>query len=102
MDQWISVRDDIAAALVTGELGNNCVEHGSPARGLLRIGCKPGALSLQFENTCEQRPDWRSRKPLAVETFRTGGYGFPLARALGRSLSHRWADGRVVVRAEFE
>jgi anti-sigma regulatory factor (Ser/Thr protein kinase) len=99
--QAAGLEDPGAAALVTGELGNNCVEHGNHVPGLLRIGCKPGALSLQFENACEQRPDWRTQKPLAVETFRTGGYGFPLARALGRSLSRRWADGRVVVRAEF-
>ena len=99
--QAAGLEDPGAAALVTGELGNNCVEHGNPAPGLLRIGCKPGTLTLQFENACERRPDWRSRKPLAVEAFRTGGYGFPLARALARSLSRRWADGRVVVRAEF-
>jgi anti-sigma regulatory factor (Ser/Thr protein kinase) len=95
------IDDPSAAALVTGELGNNSVEHGSPAPGLLRIGCKPGALSLQFENPCAQPPDWRSQKPLAVETFRTGGYGLPLAMAAAPSLSRRWVDGRVVVRAVF-
>jgi anti-sigma regulatory factor (Ser/Thr protein kinase) len=95
------IEDPGAAALVAAELGNNCVEHGSQAPGLLRIGCKPGALSLQFENRCGQPPDWRSRKPLAVETFRTGGYGLPLARALARSIHCRRADDRVVVRAEF-
>src|SRR6476469_4493518 len=99
--QAAGIEDPGAAALVTGELGNNCVEHGSHAPGLLRIGCKPGALSLQFENRCVRRPDWRSRKPLAVGTFRTGGYGLPLARALARNLSRRWDHGRAVVRAEF-
>ena len=99
--QAAGIEDPGAAALVTGELGNNCVEYGNPAPCLLRVGCKPGALSLQFENRCGQPPDWRTRKPLAVGTFRTGGYGFPLARALAQSLSRRWADGRVVVRAEF-
>jgi hypothetical protein len=68
---------------------------------LLRIGCKPGSLSLQFENACERRPDWRTQKPLAVEGFRTGGYGLPLARALAGNLNCRWTEGRVVVRAEF-
>src|SRR5262249_382256 len=39
--QAAGIDDPSAAALVTGELGNNCVEHGSPAPALLRIGCKP-------------------------------------------------------------
>jgi hypothetical protein len=99
--QAAGIEDPGAAALVTGELGNNCVEHGSPALGLLRIGCKPGALSLQFENPCAQPPEWRSQKPLAVESFRTGGYGLPLAMAVASSLNRRWVDGRVVVRAIF-
>jgi hypothetical protein len=99
--QAAGIEDPSAVALVTAELGNNCVEHGSPAPGLLRIGCKPGALSLQFENRCAQPPDWRSRKPLAVESFRTGGYGLPLAQAVSPSLGRFWIDGRVVVRAEF-
>lgn len=106
--RWVSdlaqaagIEDPGAAALVTGELGNNCVEHGSDTPGLLRIGCKPGSLLLQFENPCDRRPDWRARKPLAVEEFRSGDYSLPLARALSQSLSCRWADGRAVVRAEF-
>jgi hypothetical protein len=99
--QAAGIEDPNAAAQVTGELGNNCVEHGNPAPGLLRIGCKPGSLSLQFENACDRRPDWQTQKPPAVEAFRTGGYGLPLARALSPSLSCRWAGGRVVVRAEF-
>jgi histidine kinase-like protein len=99
--QTAGIEDPSAAALVTGELGNNCVEHGSPAPGLLRIGCKPGALSLQFENRCAQPPDWQSRKPYAVESFRLGGYGLPLVRAVAPNLTRRWVDGRVVVRAEF-
>jgi anti-sigma regulatory factor (Ser/Thr protein kinase) len=99
--QAAGIEDPSAAVLVTGELGNNCVEHGSPAPGLLRIGCKPGALFLQFENHCAQPPEWRSRKPLAVESFRTGGYGLRLAQAVASGLSRRWADGHVVVRAEF-
>jgi hypothetical protein len=99
--QAAGIEDPGAVALVAGELGNNCIENGSHAPGLLRVGCKPGSLSLQFENACQSAPDWRSRKPVAVETFRTGGYGLPLARALARSLNCRWADGRAVVRAEF-
>ena len=99
--QAARIEDPSAVALVTGELGNNCVEHGNHAPGLLRIGCKPGALCLQFENACERPPDWRTQKPLAVEAFRTGGYGLPLARALAGSVNCRWADGRAVVRAEF-
>jgi hypothetical protein len=95
------IADPSAAALVTGELGNNCVEHGGPAPGLLRIGCKPGALFLQFENRCARPPEWRSRKPLAVENFRAGGYGLCLAQAVSSGLSRCWADGQVVVRAEF-
>jgi anti-sigma regulatory factor (Ser/Thr protein kinase) len=95
------IDDPSAAALVTGELGNNCVEHGSPAPALLRIGCKPGALCLQFENQCAQPPEWRSQKPLVMENIRTGGYGLPLAMAVASSLSRRWVDGRVVVRATF-
>src|SRR5437868_14126092 len=87
--QAAGVEDPGAAALVTGELGNNCVEHGNQAPCLLRIGCKPGSLSLQFENGCERRPDWGTQKPLAVEGFRTGGYGLPLARALARRLNYR-------------
>jgi hypothetical protein len=39
---------------------------------------------------------------LKMEEFRTGGYGLPLARALARSLHCRWANGRVIVCAEFE
>jgi anti-sigma regulatory factor (Ser/Thr protein kinase) len=106
--QWVhdlaqaaGIEDPNAAALVTGELGNNCVEHGSSVPGLLRIGCKPGALCLQFENHCPQPPEWRSQKPLAMENLRTGGYGLPLAMAVASSLSRRWVDGRVVVRAIF-
>jgi hypothetical protein len=99
--QAAGIEDRAAVEQAAGELGNNCVEHGNGAPGLLWISCKPGRLSLQFENACERRPDWRTQKPRAVEAFRTGGYGFPLARALARSLSRRWADGHVVVRAEF-
>jgi hypothetical protein len=99
--QAAGLEDPGAVALVAAELGNNCVEHGNETPGLLRIGCKPGTLSLQFENRCCRPPDWHSRKPLAVETFRTGGYGLLLAQALAPGLSRRWADGRVVVRAKF-
>ena len=106
--QWVhdlalaaGIEDPSAAALVAGELGNNCVEHGSRAPALLRIGCKPGALFLQFENHCAQPPEWCSRKPVAVENFRAGGYGLRLAQAMASGLSRRWTDGHVVVRAEF-
>jgi anti-sigma regulatory factor (Ser/Thr protein kinase) len=96
------IEDSAAVELATGELANNCVEHGSEGPGLLWIGCKPGSVSLRFENTCPQRPDWCSQKPLLVEEFRTGGYGLQIAGALAKSLHCRWAEGRVVVQAEFE
>jgi anti-sigma regulatory factor (Ser/Thr protein kinase) len=106
--QWVvdlaqvaGVPDLGAAALVTGELGNNCVEHGARTPGLLWVGCRPGRLWLRFENRCEQRPDWRTQKPAAVALAQTGGYGLPLARALADRLSCHWAQGQVVVRAEF-
>ena len=115
MAQAAGIRDPGAAIMATGELANNCVEHGGdsefargcpakrgPGGGLLRIGCEPGRLSLQFENDCEQRPDWRTRKPAAVAEFRTGGYGLPIARALARRVNCRWKNGRVLVRAVFE
>jgi anti-sigma regulatory factor (Ser/Thr protein kinase) len=95
------IQDSGAVELATGELGNNCVEHGNHQPGLLWIGCKPGHLSLRFENLCAQRPDWWTRKPLAVEEFRIGGYGLQLARVLAQCVNCRWAKGRVVVRAEF-
>ena len=96
------IQDPSAAVMATGELGNNCVEHGNEAPGVLWIGSKQGHLSLRFENRCERHPDWRTEKPLAVAEFRTGGYGLQIARALARSDNCRWAHGRVVVQAEFE
>lgn len=81
------IEDPGAAALAAGELGNNGVEHGGHAPGLLRIGAKPGCLSLQFENACERRPSWETRKP--VEPYRTRGYGLPLVRALAQGLNYR-------------
>jgi anti-sigma regulatory factor (Ser/Thr protein kinase) len=99
--QAAGIQDLGAAVLATGELGNNCVEHGDPAPGLLWISCRPGRLRLQFENRCEQQPNWRTQKPMAVAAMRTGGYGLVLARALADRLSCHWAQGRVVVRAEF-
>jgi anti-sigma regulatory factor (Ser/Thr protein kinase) len=99
--QAAGIPDLDAAALATGELGNNCVEHGDQAPGLLWISCRPGRLRLQFENRCEQQPNWRTQKPMAVAAVRTGGYGLVLARALSDRLSCRWDQGRVVVRAEF-
>jgi hypothetical protein len=36
-----------------------------------------------------------------VEEFRTGGYGLQIARTLAQRVDCRWADGRVVVEAEF-
>jgi hypothetical protein len=95
------IHDPEAAVVAAAELGNNCVEHGGGRPGLLRIGCRQGLLSLHFENPCEQRPNWRTRKPVAVAEFRTGGYGLEIARALARTLNCRWKNGRVVVRAEF-
>ena len=83
-----------------GQRGDS--ELASARGGLLRIGCGPGRLSLQFENDCEQRPDWRTRKPAAVAEFRTGGYGLPIARALARRVNCRWKNGRVLVRAVFD
>jgi anti-sigma regulatory factor (Ser/Thr protein kinase) len=95
------VHDPGAVAQAAGELANNCVEHGNEHPGLLWIGCRQGRLSLRFENPCEQRPTWCTQKPMAFDEFRTGGYGLQIARALARSIHCRWADGRVVVRAEF-
>jgi hypothetical protein len=97
-----SIHDPEAAVMAAGELGNNCVEHGGGRPGLLRLGCRQGRLSLHFENPCEQGPNWRTRKPVAVAEFRTGGYGLEIARALARTLNCRWKNGRVVVRAEFD
>jgi hypothetical protein len=96
------LHDPEAAVMAAGELGNNCVEHGGGRSGLLRIGCRLGRLWLHFENPCEQRPNWRTRKPVAVAEFRTGGYGLEIARALARTLNCRWKNGRLVVRAEFD
>jgi anti-sigma regulatory factor (Ser/Thr protein kinase) len=95
------LQDAEAAILTTGELGNNCVEHGGQSSGLLRVGSGPGWLSLQFENRCARRPNWLTRKPEAVEGFRTRGYGLPLARALARCVDCRWTRGRVIISAEF-
>jgi anti-sigma regulatory factor (Ser/Thr protein kinase) len=96
------VTDPGAVAQATGELGNNCVEHGGQAVGLLWIGCEEGRLSLRFENECPERPSWCTRKPAIVGEFRSGGYGMQIARALARSVNCRWSAGRVVVRAEFD
>jgi hypothetical protein len=96
------LRDPEAAVTTTGELGNNCVEHGGESPGLLRVGCGPGWLSLQFENQCAQRPHWRTRKPVAVAGFRTGGYGLQIACALARRVDRRWTNGRVIISAEFD
>jgi anti-sigma regulatory factor (Ser/Thr protein kinase) len=96
------IPDPAAAELTAAELGNNCIEHGSPMPGLLWIGCERGRLSLRFENPCAQRPDWCTRKPLALDGFRTGGYGLWLARALAPLVNCHWSHGRVVVRAVFE
>jgi anti-sigma regulatory factor (Ser/Thr protein kinase) len=96
------LRDPEAAVLTTGELGNNCVEHGGESPGVLRVGSGPGWLSLHFENQCTRRPHWRTRKPVAVDGYRTGGYGLLLARALARRVDCRWAKGRVIISAEFD
>ena len=96
------LRDPAAVVMTTGELGNNCVEHGSESPGLLRVGSGPGWLSLQFENQCARRPQWRTRKPVAVAGFRTGGYGLQVARALARRVDCRWTAGRVIISAEFD
>ncbi len=95
------LRDPEAAVMTTGELGNNCVEHGGESPGLLHVGSGPGWLSLQFENQCARRPQWRTRKPVAVAGFRTGGYGLQLARALAQRVDCRWTKGRCIISAEF-
>ena len=100
--QAAGIHDPGAAVMAAGELGNNCVEHGNEAPGLLWVGCGQGQLSLRFENTCAEQPEWRTDKPMAIAKFRTGGYGLQIARALARSVNRRWIDGRVIVRAEFE
>jgi anti-sigma regulatory factor (Ser/Thr protein kinase) len=99
--QAAGVQDPGAVAQATGELGNNCVEHGNQTPGLLWIGCREGQLSLRFENQCERRPTWFTQKPIAIDEFRSGGYGMQIARALARSIDCAWTAGRVVVRAEF-
>jgi hypothetical protein len=91
--------DPEAAVMTAGELGNNCLEHGGEGPGLLRVRCGPGRLALQFENRCARRPQWRTRKPVVVAGFRSGGYG--LQMALARRLDCRWKNGRAVVCAEF-
>lgn len=96
------IPDPDAVALVTDELGRNCVEYSSDGPSLLWIACKTGFLSLRFENPCEQPPSWCSRKPIVLDGFRTGGYGLLLARALARSLNCRWERGRAIVCTEFD
>jgi len=96
------IHDPGAAVLAAGELGNNCVEHGSEAPGLLWVGCGRGKLSLRFENACAEQPEWRTRKPMTVAEFRTGGYGLQIARALARSVNCCWDGDRVIVRADFD
>ncbi len=96
------IHDPGAAVQTAGELGNNCVEHGSQTPGMLWVGCRRGRLSLRFENACEQRPNWQTEKPALVEDFRASGYGLQIACALARSVNYHWKNGRVVVRAEFE
>jgi hypothetical protein len=95
------VHDPGAVVQATGELGNNCVEHGDRRAALLWIGCGLGRLSMRFENASAERPTWRTRKPRVVGEFRSGGYGLQIARALAQRVNCRWVDGRVVVEAEF-
>jgi anti-sigma regulatory factor (Ser/Thr protein kinase) len=95
------IGDPSAVALTTGELGNNCVEHGASSPALLWISCGRGRMTLRFENRCEQSPSWHTHKPVAIEEFRVGGYGMQIVRAIASDLSHGWTDGRAVVRAEF-
>jgi anti-sigma regulatory factor (Ser/Thr protein kinase) len=95
------IRDPGAVVQATGELGNNCVEHGDRRAGLLWIGCDLGRLSMRFENPSVEPPTWNTHKPLAVGEFRTGGYGLQIAHALAQRVDCRWVDGRVVVEAEF-
>src|SRR3712207_3746624 len=95
--QAAGIGDPSAVELATGELGNNCVEHGSQTPGLLWMGCRRGRLSIRFVNACDRRPTWSTQKPAAVAGFRTGGYGLQIARALARSVNCRWANGRAIV-----
>jgi hypothetical protein len=95
------VHDPGAVVQATGELGNNCVEHGDRSAVLLWIGCGLGRLSMRLENDSAKRPTWRTHKPLVVGEFRSGGYGPQIARALAKRVDCRWVDGRVVVEAEF-
>jgi anti-sigma regulatory factor (Ser/Thr protein kinase) len=96
------IHDPGAAVLAAAELGNNCVEHGSAAPGLLWVGCGRGKLSLRFENACEEQPEWRTEKPMTIAGFRTGGYGLQIARALARRVNCCWDGDRVIVRADFD
>jgi hypothetical protein len=95
------IQDLDATMIVTAELGNNCVEHRDEAPGTLWICCQPGRLSLRLENCCGRRPTWCTRKPLALQEFRTGGYGLQIAQVLARRMTCRWVHGRVIVLAEF-
>jgi anti-sigma regulatory factor (Ser/Thr protein kinase) len=95
------VGDPDAVAQATGELGNNCVEHGDSGAGLLWIGCGHGRLRMRFENGSVERPTWNTRKPPVVGEHRAGGYGLKIAQAMAQRVHCRWMDGRVVVEAEF-
>src|SRR5947209_20555356 len=99
--QAAGIQDRWAVEQVTGELGTNCVEHGNGGPGLLWIDCKPGRLSLRFENACERGPDWLTQKPISAGEFHSGGYGLALAHALAGSLFCSWGAGRVTISAEF-
>jgi len=107
MARAAGLRDPGAAVMAAGELANNCIEHGGDSElasargGLLRIGCGPGRLSLQFENDCEQRPDWRTRSPPPSPGSAPAAMGCRSPVPWRASVNYRWRNGRVFVRAEI-
>ena len=72
--QAAGVQDPGAVAQATGELGNNCVEHGSQTPGLLWIGSPVGThaglLVLLGGRDDQPRPD-------------AADWPLPMSRALG-------------------
>jgi len=85
-----------------GEIGNNCVEHlDGTGTAILRLGCRPGKLTLEAENPCQEPPTWQTRKPELMDGIRLGGYGLVLIRAIAQNARFEWRDGRALVRAEF-
>src|SRR5260370_28239026 len=81
--------------MAVGELGNNCLEHrDGPGAAVLKLGCRPGKLTLHAENPCRHQPTWETMKPVAIDGFRVGGYGLQIGRTVARERPDTWALGR--------